>query len=389
MKAHLYLQDVGRAFGYGERPILVLSQNANDFLDTIWDSDAGSVSWENLRRYKPAVLGKQMIRRPASAQSNNAVDDDDELELFKDIFEKDPKDPVMLYDLGPESFQHRLILKAEPQIGKTGAFLFLIYLLHKKLRSHHDQFWIPRLEESTAKVYREKTTFRMAEEFQTDEGKAFYQAYQSDLSYARKKREREDIVEPARWAAVVIAEALEDDDDLESVRIADFGCGDEQFAKAFNEEYSKRTELQGIRVEIDSFDLSPEPIPDVETHRNITINSFPGTNCSEERNFEKERYDFVVSTLALWGARNSWKETIKSALMAMGRKGRFLLAEFQNKFPAENCQTLGQAGVDVSYPTSDLDRTQFSKKLIGVSLTKGKKFNPAKVLECLSRFEED
>ena len=43
--------------------------------------------------------------------------------LFQDIYQADSKQPVFLYNLkltGEESaFQHRIILKAEPQIGKT------------------------------------------------------------------------------------------------------------------------------------------------------------------------------------------------------------------------------------------------------------------------------
>jgi len=230
------LQDVGRAFGYNERPTLVLSQTANTFLVNIWDKEKDEISWERLRNVRSVVLGQHMKK----IKSRQSVDEDElnqtnlnELQLFKEIFKKNEKDPVMLYGLGKNSFKHRIILKAEPQIGKTGAFLFLVYLFSKKINTTERKFFISRLDIATNKVYNLQTVAQTAEFFKTEEGKEWHTTYLSDLPYARANRKMEEILEPAEWAAAsTVTELLKKKNQhFKKIRIADFGCGDQQFAK--------------------------------------------------------------------------------------------------------------------------------------------------------------
>ena len=42
------IQDVGRAFSYGRRPVLILSEEADKCLTDIWDTDTDGLSMENL-----------------------------------------------------------------------------------------------------------------------------------------------------------------------------------------------------------------------------------------------------------------------------------------------------------------------------------------------------
>ena len=44
------IQDVGRAFGYGRRPVLILSKEADKFLTDIWDAETDGLSMENLKK---------------------------------------------------------------------------------------------------------------------------------------------------------------------------------------------------------------------------------------------------------------------------------------------------------------------------------------------------
>jgi hypothetical protein len=393
-----FLQDVGRAFGYNERPTLVLSEKANEFLSKIWDEEKDQISWESLRNEtKSVVLGQHMTKITDQSEDENELDQtsekesEDELQIFKEIFEKNEKDPVMLYELGPTSFKHRIILKAEPQIGKTGAFLYLIYLLNKNINKTQSNFYISRLEESSNEVYNLKTLNQIGEEFKTQEGRNWHTVYLSDLQHARKKRKRLEILEPAEWAAASLAADLlkKKNHHLKQIRIADFGCGDQQFAKFFNNEIIKNQSSFGEKkFQLDSFDISPNPIPEVDTNPNFTVIPLPGVNCSIEENFKAEKYDYIILTCMLWGRGDSWKPNLKSALHALKEAGIIFLAEFKKRFPLENLQSLPNAGVNAT-PTRlslrpDLNIEKFNSEFNAVAITKDD-YAPDSLLQFLKR----
>jgi hypothetical protein len=55
-----------------------------------------------------------------------------------------------------------------------------------------------------------------------------------------------------------------------------------------------------------------------------------------------------VSTCALWGSGQSWKDTISTAFFALKREGTLLLSEFKNHLPQN--LNLGGAGIESSFP---------------------------------------
>jgi len=387
------LQDVGRAFGYNERPTLVLSQTANAFLVNIWDKEKDEISWERLRNVRSVVLGQHMKK----IKSRQSVDEDElnqtnlnELQLFKEIFKKNEKDPVMLYGLGKNSFKHRIILKAEPQIGKTGAFLFLVYLFSKKINTTERKFFISRLDISTNKVYTLQTVAQTAEFFKTKEGKEWHTTYLSDLPYARANRKMEEILEPAEWAAAsTVAELLKKKNQhFKKIRIADFGCGEQQFAKFLDKAIKDHPTLRKKKFRLESFDISPNPIPEVETNPNVTVIPLPGVNCSIEENFKAERYDYIIMTCMLWGKGDSWKPTLKTALHALKETGTIFLAEKKTRFPLENLQNLPNAGVKASAIRlslrPDLNIEKFNSEFNAVAVTKDE-YDPDLLLQFLKR----
>jgi hypothetical protein len=393
-----FLQDVGRAFGYNERPTLVLSEKANEFLRKIWDGKKDQISWESLRNEtKSVVLGQHMTKITDQSEDedefgqNKEKEPENELQIFKDIFKGNEKDPVMLYGLGKDSFKHRIILKAEPQIGKTGAFLFLVYLFSKKINTTERKFFISKLDISTNKVYNLQTVAQTEEFLKTAEGKEWHKTYLSDLPYARENRKMEGILEPAEWAAASLAAELskKKNHNLKQIRIADFGCGDQQFAKFFNNEIIKNQSSFGEKnVHLDSFDISPNPIPEVETNSNFTIIPRPGVNCSIEENFEAESYDYIIMTCMLWGKGDSWKPNLKSALHALKEAGIIFLAEFKKRFPLENLQNLPNAGVNASATRlslrPDLNIEKFNSEFNAVAITKDE-YDPDLLLQFLKR----
>jgi hypothetical protein len=86
----------------------------------------------------------------------------------------------------------------------------------------------------------------------------------------------------------------------------------------------------------------------------LTISSLyvPGTNCGDQTSFAPETFDYVVSTCALWGSGQSWKDTISTAFYSLKPEGTLLLSEFKNHLP-QNLNLSG-AGIETSNPALKL-----------------------------------
>jgi hypothetical protein len=82
----------------------------------------------------------------------------------------------------------------------------------------------------------------------------------------------------------------------------------------------------------------------------LTLRSFyfPETNCGDQSSFSPETFDYVVSTCALWGSGQSWKDTISAAFFALKPEGTLLLSEFRNHLP-HNLSFVG-AGIETTFP---------------------------------------
>ena len=382
------IQDVGRAFGYNERPLLLLSKQANDFLTDIWDSSTGYISWDSLKtklELKSVVLGQNTTRKShiTSAETINTIyinlplDYDGEqftievdptkmvIQQFQDIYEHDPNEPVFLFRLklagDCKAFKHRIFLKAEPQNGKTGAFLHLAYLLEQKLGK--DAYFLRKF---TRTSYATKSLEELDQKLKTEEGKEEHKEYLRVLGTARENRKQNGIVEPSMWAALCLIQTILENCQLNEpeIQIADFGCGDMQFANFFCEELQKKLqekpELAQTKFAIHAYDLSPNKIPISERLKNsnqIRIISCPGISCGEKTEFEEKSYDFIVSTLALFGNEDSWKETIQTAFFALKTNGIFILAEWDKYMPRNFAQKLSTAGIDCVHFSPGINKT--------------------------------
>jgi hypothetical protein len=227
-----FIQDVGRAFGYGDRPNLFLSKEANKFLLKIWDESTDAISWDELEAEKKVVLGYHMKRKkyppdgkfddkipesfetegPDSGESGedegypDEIVEGNELENVQSIYEANKKAKAFLDDLGEHSFQHRFILKAEPQIGKTGAFLHLITLFHEKFQDHFSTRGF--FKGFTRYVYVDATTDEIEAEMKTTEGRQDHKRYLACQNDKAKEREEQGILEPFKWAAAALIQDL-------------------------------------------------------------------------------------------------------------------------------------------------------------------------------------
>jgi SAM-dependent methyltransferase len=138
----------------------------------------------------------------------------------------------------------------------------------------------------------------------------------------------------------------------DEIQIADFGCGDMQFANFFFEEIEKRPELAETKICIHAFDISPNDIPMSEQLRNskqIRIVTHPGISCGNSKEFKAESFDYIVSTLALFGNEDSWKKTIQTAFFALKINGFLVLAEWDKYLPSKIAQKLSTAGIDCNH----------------------------------------
>ncbi len=93
-----------------------------------------------------------------------------------------------------------------------------------------------------------------------------------------------------------------------------------QFANFFFEEIEKKPELAETKICIHAFDISTNEIPISEQLKNseqIRIVPHPGVSCGNSSGFQTESFDFIVSTLALFGNEDSWKKSIQTAFFAL------------------------------------------------------------------------
>ena len=188
------------------RPVLILPEEADKFLTDIWDTETDGLSMENLKKQTKVLFGKQMkrINKTEGEELEEDVEDEDfseeecsDSQLVHKVFESDEKSHMFLPDLVPAAFEHRLLLKAEFQNGKTGVFLYLIKLMCESFRVHRECLQSSKnaLKEYTKKFYFHNDLIE--ELFKTEDAKNTLVKYLDLFKYARKKRVRKNVVEPA------------------------------------------------------------------------------------------------------------------------------------------------------------------------------------------------
>jgi len=201
---------------------LIISKQAHEFLNSIWKNDG--ICYSSLKTedsLKRAKLGKNMKRNNDLTREKNEeeIEEDEEiygvLELFRELYIEDKSNPTFLY--GIKSFDHRVILKAEPQCGKTGAFLHTIFLLFQKFGNFegcgetdiHKELtvqWMNELLDFTTEFYKSETTESIKKAFSEDPEK--HKRYMKCVDNAKKLRQKNGILEPALWAAQLLIEDL-------------------------------------------------------------------------------------------------------------------------------------------------------------------------------------
>jgi SAM-dependent methyltransferase len=256
-----------------------------------------------------------------------------------------------------KAFKHRIFLKAEPQNGKTGAFLHLAYLLEQKLGK--DAYFLRKF---TRTSYARKSLDELEQKLKTEEGKEEHKEYLRVLGTARENRKQNGIVEPSRWAALCLIQNLLENclQNKGQIQIADFGCGDMELAKHFCKEIKKEPKLSPTKVCIHAYDIATNEIPVSEELKNaeqIRIVPHTGVSCGNSLEFKAESFDYIVSTLALFGNEDSWKRTIQTAFFALKTNGIFILAEWDKYLPSKIAQKLSTAGIECSHFVSGIFST--------------------------------
>jgi SAM-dependent methyltransferase len=164
------------------------------------------------------------------------------------------------------------------------------------------------------------------------------------------------------------------------ILIADFGCADMKFASHLLQEVNLSDQPKGLSFKIFGFDLTSDDIMVPEDLKAaFHIKTFNKTDVAENSSFvEMENsFDFVISTCALWGSSDSWKNIIKNGFQILKPNGHFLLAEKRKRLP-RNFDIIETAGVD--YNLSGLkiktaEMNNFRKAFLGLKLTKEDDFD--------------
>ena len=246
-------------------------------------------------------------------------------------------------------------MKAEPQIGKTGTFLYLIDQLSKKIRKiqPHEKYWF---ENFTKQIYHEKTLDEIELEFQTPEGEKEYQKY---IEYTKEERKQKGIPEPSEWAtkslSVLLSGILARGENIRAISIADFGCVNLQFAKHLADEIEREDSLKKIQfVVYYCYEISTNLIENMTWPSNMRIEILNLRNCGMESNFDADKFDFVVSVCGLWGAKGSWMNILKTAFYALKPNGTLIVAESKKRerLTDDIFDLLENCGIGCSVPKS-------------------------------------
>ena len=329
------IQDAGRAFGYGERPTLFLSEEADTFLKKVWNEETDSLNEETFKKETEFLLDKHMKRIINSGKSeqsatfaNDLADDlraettDELLRLIRAFFRPDESKPVFLNNLGADSFRNRIILKAQPQVGKTGAFLNLI----SRLIGHFENVKNDG-KNQTKDLYVLKDLSEIKRLGNDD-----HEKFRKRFFITRQRRKLKGELEPSHCAAQMLIRDVKEtlknkNDDIKEVLVADFGCLDMVFARHLDAEIRESDQqIRNLKYTVHGFDISPLPIEAIDTEFVKGI-PHPSINCGEKTNFEADKFDYIISTLALFGARGTWKETLKAAFFALKPGGKLYLVE--------------------------------------------------------------
>ena len=82
----------------------------------------------------------------------------------------------------------------------------------------------------------------------------------------------------------------------------------------------------------DLVDLVHQDVDKIDWPFNLKLDGHKVVNCGKKEEFEQNQFDFVILTLALWGADGSWKDTVFSAFHALKSGGKLLLVEHDNYY---------------------------------------------------------
>ena len=172
------------------------------------------------------------------------------------------------------------------------------------------------------------------------------------------------------------------------ILIADFGCADMKFASHLLQEINQNVQLKGLSFKIFGFDLTSDDIMVPEDLKAaFHIKTFNGTDVADESHFVemKNSFDFVISTCALWGSSNSWKNIIENAFHILKQNGHFLLAEKRKRLPS-NFDKIENAGVDYNLHCLKIKSEElknFKKHFLGLKLTKEDDFDPNELISLI------
>ena len=117
-------------------------------------------------------------------------------------------------------------------------------------------------------------------------------------------------------------------------------------------------------------------------------------NCGKKEEFEQNQFDFVILTLALWGADGSWKDTVFSAFHALKSGGKLLLVEHDNYYGSNFTRILRKSN-SLSIHESNIiwidskSEDKFFNKFLALILEKNESFDEENLKKNLETFRRN
>jgi len=346
------LQDVGRAFGYGERPNLFITKFIWKYLDPNTDN--------NLKPHQTL-----------KAEDQNTEEDTEFL---------DPLDPLSSWNISKKhqlfenndlllAFERRFLLSAHPQNGKTGAFLHTIQKFIEKLKNNsslpilNQQItpntssilttnFIPDCEvrENTLNDFKKKRYLDLLYKLKNiqesnlknhlssindDIKNEWYEFHDLLREYCQSLKNNNFTLNHEYCIESIKSYCSKNALISSSIKILDLGCGNAQIAQYFfnanDQKFVYKSKSREFNLDIINIDYLrhksvPSYIKITETEISRALSLFE---------IKQEYFDIIIFCCSLWGTDQDVLNYIINARKLIKKSGRIIIVE-NNKNLTEN-----------------------------------------------------
>jgi len=338
-----FIQDVGRAFGYNKRPLVLMNHDGYVYANQIVTSSPVElcehfVPGNFARRKRKAINDDE----PEENDDEDDDDDDDDCGLDINVLRTFFNAKSNMYET--KSFSRKFLLRAKPQIGKTGAFISLI----EKLRERYSGCPLCVEFKMMNNEWYEKTTEELQSYLQKKVGKEDYKKYH-DLCKHVYYEHNNGYSQPFELA-IDILESLyaKHADKGEQFNVADLGSGPlAPIATHFRNEG---------RYQFTNFDHVSG-----ETENGIKVVQM---NCASDMMASLPRtFDIAIISMSLMG--NDYNNMLLQAHNILKKNGHLVIVEHSSHMPDANefKDVMAKVGLDYQDHDFSINKERYCETL--------------------------